>query len=134
MSKQRFIERQAECAAASGRLLEAVALPESEIVRDASIQRFEFTFELVWKTLKLHFERQGLMCGGPRPAIKMAFAAGLIPSQEETDLWLAMLEDRNLTSHAYDEALSKRIFSNIRSQYAPMLRGMNQTIQTLTWD
>jgi type II secretory pathway pseudopilin PulG len=66
MSKERFIERQAEVRNAVARLQEAVVQPESPIVRDAVIQRFEFSFELVWKTLKLHLERQGHECGGPR--------------------------------------------------------------------
>jgi hypothetical protein len=45
MSKERFAERQAEVKDAATRLAEAVAQPESELVRDATIQRFEFTFE-----------------------------------------------------------------------------------------
>lgn len=49
MSKERFIERQAEVRQAAARLREAVAEPENAIVRDAVIQRFEFSFELVWK-------------------------------------------------------------------------------------
>lgn len=53
MSKERFVERQVEVGRAAQRLLEAVAVTESELVRDAVIQRFEFSFELVWKTLKL---------------------------------------------------------------------------------
>jgi hypothetical protein len=42
MSKERFIERQAEVRNAAARLQEGVAQPESSIVRDAGIQRFEF--------------------------------------------------------------------------------------------
>jgi len=56
MSRDRFLERQVEVRNATARLLEAVAEPESAIVRDAVIQRFEFSFELVWKTLKLYLE------------------------------------------------------------------------------
>jgi nucleotidyltransferase substrate binding protein (TIGR01987 family) len=134
MSKQRFVERQAECASASNRLLEAIGLPESDIARDATIQRFEFTFELVWKTLKLYLERQGLECGGPRMTLKMAFIQGLIQAPKDGDVWLTMLADRNLTSHAYDEALAKRIVEHIRNDYAPLLHGMVQTIQQLAWD
>ena len=50
MSKERFIERQADVHESVSRLSEAVAQPESELIRDATIQRFEFTFEVVWKT------------------------------------------------------------------------------------
>jgi nucleotidyltransferase substrate binding protein (TIGR01987 family) len=134
MSKQRFIERQVEVAQAAARLLEAVAQPESAIVRDATIQRFEFTFELVWKTLKLYLERQGHECGGPRPTLKKAFADGLIATPEEADVWLPMLDDRNLTSHAYDEVLAARIFKNVARDYAALLAAMAAKIQTLAWN
>lgn len=50
--------------------------------------------------------------------LKKAFAENLIPSPEEADVWFQMLEDRNLTSHAYDEALAKRIYEHIVRDYA----------------
>jgi nucleotidyltransferase substrate binding protein (TIGR01987 family) len=134
MSRERFIERQAEVRQAVARLREAVAAPETGLVRDAVIQRFEFTFELVWKTLKLWLERQGRECGGPRPTLKQAFADGLIPTTEEADGWLRMLDDRNLTSHAYDEALAARIYRNIARDHAPLLGVMAERIQALAWD
>jgi nucleotidyltransferase substrate binding protein (TIGR01987 family) len=134
MSRERFIERQAEVRSATGRLLEAATQPESDIVRDAVIQRFEFSFELVWKALKLYLERQGHECGGPRPTLKKAFAEGLITTPDEADAWLKMLEDRNLTSHAYDEALANRIYQHIVRDYASLLGDMADKIQSLTWD
>ena len=134
MSKERFIERQADARQSAARLAEAVAEPESELVRDATIQRFEFTFEAVWKTLKLYRERQGHECGGPRPTLKKAFAENLITTSEEADLWLAMLDDRNLTSHAYDEALANRIYRHIVRDYAALLGSMASRIQSLEWE
>ena len=134
MSKERFGERQADVRDSAARLAEAVAQPPSELIRDATIQRFEFTFEVVWKTLKLYLERQGYECGGPRPTLKKAFAEHLIPNPEEADVWLQMLEDRNLTAHAYDEALASRIHGHIVHDYAPLLAGMAHRIQTLAWD
>jgi nucleotidyltransferase substrate binding protein (TIGR01987 family) len=134
MSKERFTERQAEVSNATARLNEAVAHPESDIVRDAVIQRFEFSFELIWKTLKLYLERQGHECGGPRATLKKAFAEGLVTTPEAADLWLEMLEDRNLTSHAYDEALAKTIYQHISGSYANLLKEMADKVQTLSWD
>lgn len=134
MSRERFVERQAEVLNAAGRLLEAATLPESDIVRDAVIQRFQFSFELIWKALKRYLERQGHECGGPRPTLKKAFAEGLIATTDEADIWLKMLEDRNLTSHAYDEALANRIYRHIVRDYASLLGAMADKIQSLTWD
>ena len=51
MGKGRFLERQANAKDSVSRLLEAVALEKSEIVRDAVIQRFEFSYEAVWKAM-----------------------------------------------------------------------------------
>ena len=134
MSKERFAERQTDVKDAAARLAEAVAQPETELVRDAAIQRFEFTFEVVWKTLKLYLERQGHESGGPRPTFKKAFAEGLIATPEEADVWLQMIEDRNLTSHAYDQALAERIYRNIAKDYSSRLSAMAAKIQTLSWD
>ncbi len=134
MSKERFAERQADVARAVARLQEAVAVPVDGLVRDAVIQRFEFSFEVVWKTLKLYLERQGVEAGRPRPTLKQAFAQGLIPTVEEADLWLQMVEDRNLTSHAYDEALAEGIHRNVVRDYAPLLGTMAARIQALAWD
>jgi len=128
------MERQSDVRESASRLAEAVAQPESELIRDATIQRFEFTFEVVWKTLKLYLERQGHECGGPRPTLKKAFAENLIPTPEEADHLLQMLEDRNLTSHAYDEALAGMIYRHIVQDYAPLLGSMAKKIQTLQWD
>jgi nucleotidyltransferase substrate binding protein (TIGR01987 family) len=134
MSKERFGERKAELENAARRLQEAVGQPETDLVRDAVIQRFEFTFELAWKSLKIYLERQGLDCGGPRSTLKKAFAESLIDSQEEADVWLQMLEDRNLTSHAYDQALASRIYRHIVRDYARLLGEMSAKMETLTWD
>jgi nucleotidyltransferase substrate binding protein (TIGR01987 family) len=79
-------------------------------------------------------ERQGHESGGPRPTLKKAFAEGLIATPEEADVWLQMLEDRNLTSHAYDRALAARIYGNVVKSYAPLLSAMAGEIQTLSWD
>jgi nucleotidyltransferase substrate binding protein (TIGR01987 family) len=134
MSNERFAERKAELQNAVKRLQEAVAQPENDLVRDAVIQRFEFTFELVWKSLKLYLERQGLDCGGPRSTLKKAFTEGLINTPDEADVWLRVLEDRNLTSHAYDEALATRIYQHVVQDYVALLGQMAEKIQTLSWE
>jgi nucleotidyltransferase substrate binding protein (TIGR01987 family) len=85
---------------------------------DATIQRFEFTFELFWKTLREFFLQKGLEINFPKDVLKEAFSAGIIT--DETT-WLEMLKDRNLTSHTYNEALADIIFANIKN-YTPLIR------------
>ena len=134
MSKERFAERQADVRASTSRLAEAVAQPKSERIRDATIQRFKFTFEVIWKTMKLYLERQGYECGGSRSTLKKAFAENLIPTPEEADRRLQMLEDRNLTTHAYDEMLARQIYGHIVQHYASLLLAMGNRLQNLQWD
>jgi len=134
MSRERFTARQAEVHNAIARLQEAVAQAETPILRDAVIQRFEFTFELVWKALQLYLEHRGLECGSPRATLKKAFAEGLIQTPEEADAGLQMLDDRNLTSHAYHEELALRIYQHIVRDHTPLLGRMAECIQTLAWD
>jgi nucleotidyltransferase substrate binding protein (TIGR01987 family) len=134
MGKERFSERQTAVSNAAARLGEVAALTETDIVRDAAIQRFEFTFELVWKTLQLYLEHEGFESGSPRAVLKRAFVARLISDQEEADVWLQMLDDRNLSSHAYDETLAVRIYTRIVRDYAPRLARMAEKIQNLEWD
>ena len=64
----------------------------------------------------------------------MAFSEGLIGSAEEADVWLQMLEDRNLTNHAYDEALAARIYHHVVQDYATLLGQMSERIQALSWE
>ena len=134
MSKERFMERQANAKDSVARLLEAVVLPKNEIVRDAVIQRFEFSYEAVWKALQIYLVHQGHECPGSRSVVRKAFAERFISTAEEADLWFQMIVDRNLTSHAYDEELSERIYANILSKYAALLESATQRLQNLEWD
>ena len=72
----------------------------SEYYSDIAIKRFEFTYEMAWKTLKRYIAYIGLDCKNPRSCFKEAFAQGLI---ENENIWLEMIEARNTSSHIYDE-------------------------------
>lgn len=53
-------------------LEEAVSLKPTRIHKDATIQRFEFTFELAWKTLKEYIKDQGFDCKSPKNCFREA--------------------------------------------------------------
>lgn len=128
-------ERAGQFAAALDRMAEAAELyrqePENAIIRDALIQRFEFTYELAWKALKDHMNEIGFPdVRSPRGAIQEAFAQGLItPAQEST--WVDIIKARNLTTHMYDEAIVSEIAEQIVSRYLPSFR---QTLELLMAD
>jgi nucleotidyltransferase substrate binding protein (TIGR01987 family) len=91
---------------------------DDRIVIDAAIQRFEFCFELGWKTLKAFLEFEGVSVTTPRHALKEAFRIQWI---QEDSAWLQILEDRNLTSHTYHQALADEIYSRLASHRDRML-------------
>ncbi|OGQ45283.1 MAG: nucleotidyltransferase [Deltaproteobacteria bacterium RIFCSPLOWO2_02_FULL_46_8] len=119
MKPERIEEIRQDFEKALQRLKEALGEDLSKsIVIDGFIQRFEFTFELAWKLLKASLDYQGVEVSTPRPVIKEAFRAKLI---EDGQGWIDMLEDRNKTSHIYDENEAKEIFQKIKTKYLVLL-------------
>lgn len=93
--------------------------PLSEIERAGLIQFFEMAFELSWKTMKDYLEAQGFLVKTPRETIKQAFQIELIGDGQT---WLQALEDRNLTTHTYDEETAMQIESLIKERYFPIMK------------
>lgn len=103
--------------AALERLGEALHEPKSDIVRDAAIQRFEFSFELFWKALKARAEDEGLRVVSPREALRAAFQLSLLDDDEQV---FQMLEDRNRTSHLYNAVMAEEVFARLAGYHALM--------------
>lgn len=94
--------------------------PYSVIVRDASIQRFEYTFEAVWKFLKEFLKsNQGVVCNAPKACFREILAQGLL-SEEEAEQCLEMTDRRNQTSHTYNEEVAQLIYGQIAGYYRLM--------------
>ncbi|GIX42898.1 MAG: nucleotidyltransferase [Leptospiraceae bacterium] len=107
---------------AVNRLKEAIDKVEDDLDKDGAIQRFEFTVELLWKTLKVILEFHGIDCNSPRNCIKEAFKNNLISDDE---IILDMLEDRKKSSHIYNEQMSNEIYNRIEKIYLPYLLNLN---------
>ncbi len=99
---------------AFARLQQAVGQVIDDLDRDGVIQRFEFTFELLWKTAKIFLEYEGFRCAGPRSCLKEGARRGFLFDGE---ILLDMLEDRNKTAHIYNEETAKEIFERIKKPY-----------------
>ena len=82
------------------------------------IQSFEFTFELSWKTLKDFLESMGTSVDFARDVLKEAFASQII---KNGDLWIEMLDKRNLLKNTYDQKKASEAVSLIRKRYFPGL-------------
>jgi len=99
---------------ANQKLKEGIEQAKDELDKDGVIQRFEFTFELLWKALKIYLEYQGIIVKTPRDSFVEAFRIDLISDEK---IFLDMLEDRNNTSHIYDKKTSEKIFNRIKKKY-----------------
>ena len=87
---------------------DALEESESPIVRDACLQRFEFSYELLWKTLKIFLEEiHGVRAVSPRQVFKEAFALSII---DEEVTFVEMIESRNTLSHTYNEEQAAKIY------------------------
>jgi nucleotidyltransferase substrate binding protein (TIGR01987 family) len=85
----------------------------SKVERDAAIQRFEYTFEATWKAAQLYLrEVEGLEVGSPKRAARAGLQVGLFDEAQARQL-LAMVDDRNLTVHTYNEPLAEEINSRL---------------------
>ena len=122
---KRYEERKQELLNATERLKDALQEKEIDIVIDGTLHRFEFTFELAWKTMKDYLEYSGIIdgIGSPREIIKTAFANGIIEDGED---WIRMMLARNSLSHLYDEGKSREIYIEIKDIYIYLFEKLNK--------
>ena len=100
-------------------LLLREALDEQELTqleREGTIQRFEYTMELAWKVMKDYLEAQNVVLPQvvPRAVIRAAFEAQLV---DDAEAWMDALDDRNRMSHTYNFERFEEVLDNIRARY-----------------
>ncbi|MBM3197844.1 MAG: nucleotidyltransferase [Chlamydiae bacterium] len=105
-------------------LQEAVELshkrPLSNLEKQGTIQCFEYSHELAWKTLKDFLESHGVQdLLGSKDVVREAFHLGLL---QEGDVWMEMIRSRNQTSHIYDEKVAEEIAQLVITVYFPRLQ------------
>ena len=104
------------------RLKEALLLPsENTINQDATIQRFEFTFELSWKLMQeVLIENRVDTSRGVKTIIRDSANLGIIDSPEN---WFKFLEDRNITAHTYKESEVRSIYKDVKD-FPPLVQNL----------
>jgi nucleotidyltransferase substrate binding protein (TIGR01987 family) len=91
--------------------------PLSDLEQQGLIQGFEFTHELAWNVLKDYLEYEGIHgIVGSRGAVREAFKRGLIVNGE---VWIDMIDKRNLSSHTYNLELAAQVAATIHGAYYP---------------
>ena len=110
---------------------EILVEPFSVIVRDAAVQRFEYTFEAVWKFIKQYLkDKEGIVCNSPKSCFKELFGLGLL-TEEETVSCLEMTDRRNDTSHTYKEEVARMIYRKLET-YTTLMNGLLNKMQDKT--
>jgi nucleotidyltransferase substrate binding protein (TIGR01987 family) len=113
--KQRFSNYQKALMTLTMAVKLAEKRPLSDLEKQGLIQGFEFTHELYWKTLKDFFKEKGTTdIYGSKDATREGFQNGLL---QNGDIWMEMIESRNLSSHTYNNEISDEIVHKILTSY-----------------
>lgn len=114
---ERFDQQREYFTKALARLGEVLALPEDDVVRDSIIQRFEFTFEMAWKTMFRFLSDKGERVAAKAwDVLPVAFESLLI---DDAEVWDQMREFRNETSHEYNQVKATQVASFVRAKAYP---------------
>ena len=96
---------------AFSRFREILEKEKNEVTRDSAIKRFEFTFDLAWKTIKAFLEEyHNAQCTSPKTCFREAFHQRLIDYDEA---WLKLADWRNEVVHIYKEKLADNLYKKL---------------------
>ena len=95
----------------------AYKIAQSDLEKAGTIQYFEFTFELTWKTFKRILKFRGKDLNSPRPVFREAALEKLIIDPE---VWFSFLIDRNNTVHTYNKSTADEIYNHLGLFYKEM--------------
>lgn len=98
--------------------------PLSDLEQQGLIQGFEFTHELTWNVLKDYLEMEGIQgLVGARSTAREAFKRGLV---RDGEVWMDMIEKRNLSSHTYNPVVANILALSIAERYYPAFGELQQ--------
>ena len=93
------------------RLEDVLNQDKDEYIRDASIQRFEFCFDLFQKFLKEYLNKEhGVECRSPKSCFREAYQQGIF---EYEDFWIEVCNMRNKTTHIYSKDNAEDVYKEL---------------------
>ena len=107
---------------------EALKIAQSDLEKAGTIQYFEFTYELAWKTMQRILAERGKKLNSPKTVIREAALEGLI---EDPEIWFQLTDDRNRTVHTYNKLVANSIFSDLHL-FEKEMKQLLQRISALT--
>ncbi len=127
--RERFELARTQYFQALDRLHEVLELEENPIIRDSLIQRFEFTYELAWKSMFLWMKDEGEKVREMvRPVIQAAFRCELI---DDPDTWEEIKDYRDETSHTYNESKAIEVAGFVRHQAVALFDRLRDELRDL---
>lgn len=93
------------------------------------IAMFEICFEQSWKVLKEILENEGYReskTGSPRQILKLAYSAGILNNEE---IWLEILNDRNILLHVYDSNKVQSTIVKIKEKYLSAFKSLKKIVK-----
>jgi len=111
---------------AFGRLEETLTWKPTIPNQDATIQRFEFTFELAWKLMNIILRENGIEAYGPKNTFREAAKLRLIDNPK---IWFDFLKQRNLTVHTYKEEIARKVYKKAK-EFIPYVKNLIKKAST----
>ena len=100
----------------------------SALEREGVVQRFEYTFELAWKTLKEYLGHEGVSVV-PTTAQQVFKAAAALNIIRDEQIWIAMLDHVAFLAHTYEAIRFEQAADAIATRYLPELMSMHGWFQ-----
>ncbi len=93
---------------------------ELDTIKNGQIQKFEYSVELCWKTIKVFLNSvHGVDAVSPKSTIKEFYRVALI-NEQQYELLNEMLDDRNRLSHIYNELFFEDIYLKLNDYLVVM--------------
>ena len=132
-SKPRWRLRHENYVTAVANLLEALAEIDTPaytlLVRDGLIKRYEIAYELAWNLLKDYLDYEAVQGAvGSRSTIRLAINRGLV---QNGNVWMDMVDSRNLAAHAYSGTIASDLVPTIRDRYFSELQKLADYFNTI---
>ncbi len=128
---ERIIQRCESAKKSLASLEEVLNLEKNTIVRGASIQRFEYTLEAMWKLAQNYLNQyEGIDLASPKGVLRSCFEVGLVPEVDAGTL-LQMIDDRNLTVHLYNELIAEQIFQRLNLYQVVLTKLYNSIVSKI---
>ncbi|MBI3541540.1 MAG: nucleotidyltransferase substrate binding protein [Deltaproteobacteria bacterium] len=102
---------------------------KDRLAQEGLIQRFEYTFELAWKSLQDLLQERGLAeIRGPKPVLQQAFQDGLV---QDGVIWMEMLRARNEATHLYDEKVFLEVYEKAQKLFLKPFQDLEKKLESL---